>query len=85
MSALSDVVEILSTTIKDVESGQANAGQAESSAQEALSAATVYGNQTNIAQTEQLKSTIEEAGSLLIQAKDKLDEALGQAQALEQG
>ncbi|MQA01694.1 MAG: hypothetical protein GEV07_02805 [Streptosporangiales bacterium] len=85
MSALSDVVEILSTTIKDVESGQANATQAETSAGEALTAATAYGNQSNIAQTEQLKATIEEASGLLVQAKDKLDEALGQAQALEQG
>lgn len=85
MSALSDVIEILSPIVSDLDGAVTSGASAEDKAGEAVAAATAWGAQDHVMQAEQVRKDIEEANALAAQAKDRYESAMQRAQALEQG
>lgn len=83
MSALDDLVKALQATANSVESAQADVGQAQQQAGEAVAAAQAYGRDDDVMQTDALRSDIEEQAGALAAAKQTLDELTQRAVALQ--
>lgn len=85
MSALDDLVQTLQAAVSSLESTQSDVSSAEGAAKDAVQAAGFLGRESDMAETEALRSGIEEQAGALANVKQELDDLLQRAAVLQGG